>query len=218
MEIFRLTTLALVALLSVSPANAGAAEKVTFDGTWKEQGFLRFFSNDYFQRGRQLDVISDGTVSLLWRPVEQFAGSARTASWAWRVQEGVAATDLTIKGGDDRNLAIYFVFVDPDRADALSGGNARRILREDSARALVYVWGGLHEEGSILPSPYSAQLRTKVLQGAGSGEFRESVDLERDFQSAFGAEPGTLVGLAVSADSDDTDGKIVASIADLLLE
>jgi Protein of unknown function (DUF3047) len=210
--------LAFAAVVAFQPAIALASEAVTFDGSWKEQGFLRLFSNDYIQRGRQLDVISDGTVSLLWRPVGQSHRSAESASWAWRVREGVSATDLTIKGGDDRNLSVYFVFLDPDRADAIANGSARRILREDSARALIYVWGGAHELGSILPSPYSPRLRTKVLRTSDAGEHWESFDLARDFRTAFGENPGTLVGLAISADSDDTDGRIVASVADLVLE
>ena len=206
------------ALLALQPGPGFAETFVEFDGSWKEQGFLRLFTNDYVQRGRQLDVISDGTVSLLWRPVDQSERDAVEARWAWRVQEGVPATDLTVKGSDDRNLSVYFVFVDEARADALAGGNARRILREKSARALIYVWGGAHEVGAILPSPYSPRLRTKVLRASGSGEHRESVDLARDFRAAFGEDPGVLVGLAVSADSDDTDGRIVASVANLVLK
>lgn len=202
-------------LIAFQPALATGSEAVTFDGSWKEQGFLRLFSNDYIQRGRQLDVVSDGTVSLLWRPVKNSLRSAEAASWMWRVREGVSATDLTIKGGDDRNLSVYFVFVHPDRAEALSGQSARRILKEQSARALIYVWGGAHKTGSLLPSPYSPRLRTKVLRTAGTGEFSEEVSLARDFRAAFGEEPGVLVGMAVSADSDDTNGRIVASLSGL---
>ncbi|MEJ5218597.1 DUF3047 domain-containing protein [Cognatishimia sp. D5M38] len=212
-----MTNLAFAALIAALPSLGAAAEIVPFDGSWKEQGFLRLFSNDYFQRGGQLDVVSDGTVSLLWRPLDRSQRSAQAASWAWRVQEGVTPTDLTFKGGDDRNLAVYFVFVDPDRAEALAGGSARRILREGSARALIYVWGGQHNRGAILLSPYSSQLRTKVLRGSGAGAHLETVDLVADYRAAFGGSPGTLVGLAVSADSDDTEGKIVASISNLIL-
>jgi hypothetical protein len=41
------------------------------------------------------------------------------------------------------------------------------------------------------------------------------VNLDRDFVRAFGDMPKVLVGLAVTADSDDTDGKILAAIQDL---
>jgi hypothetical protein len=57
-----------------------------------------------------------------------------------------------------------------------------------------------------------------VLRGAETGSFREQVDLAEDYQRAFGAASGqALVGLAVSADSDDTDSVIDAAIADLSL-
>ena len=205
-----------LALLGFAPTSA--MEVILFDGSWMEQGFLRTFSNEYAQRGRRLDVVSDGTASLLWHPVGKASRSASSAGWFWSVGEGVSATDLTIKGGDDRNLALYFVFVDRDRAAALEGKSARRILNEESARALIYVWGGAHQIGAVFPSPYSPQLRIKVLRSAETGQFRERVDFLHDFRSAFRREPGVLIGVAVLADSDDTNGRIVASVSDLHLE
>jgi len=44
------------------------------------------------------------------------------------------------------------------------------------------------------------------------------VDLARDHRRAFGSAPARLVGLAVSADSDDTDSRVVARIAGLVIE
>ena len=113
--------LAVLTCAVFAPAAGTANEAVSFDGSWKEQSFLRLFSNDFGQRGRQLDIVSDGTVSLLWHPVEDLNRSADSARSVWRVREGVRPTDLTIKGGDDGNLAIYFVFVNLERVDALSG-------------------------------------------------------------------------------------------------
>lgn len=207
-----LSATALVA--GVAAANAAS---VTFDNSWKEQGFLRLWSNDYSFRGSQLDVVSNGTVSLVWRPVDGPLREATRAAWRWRVSEGVQPTDLTRKGGDDRNLALYFVFVDEQSAAGLSGRNARQLLRNQSTRALIYVWGGNHAEGAMLPSPYHPGLRTKVLRNGSDGTFSESVDLAADYRRAFGTGPGVLVGLGVSADSDDTDGRVRASIADLQL-
>ena len=205
-----------LALLGFAPASA--MEVILFDGSWKEQGFLRIFSNEYAQRGRRLDVASDGSASLLWRPIGKASQSASSAGWFWSVGEGVSATDLTVKGGDDRNLALYFVFVDRDRAAALDGKSARRILNEESARALIYVWGGAHQIGAVFPSPYSPRLRIQVLRSAETGQFRERVNFLRDFRSAFRREPGALIGIAVFADSDDTNGRIEASVSDLHLE
>lgn len=214
---FSLRSLFGMILLAVQPLTVMAAEPVPFDGSWKEQGFLRLFSNDYIQRGAQVDIVSDGTVSLLWRPVDATYRDTTRATWTWSVSEGVIPTDLRTKGGDDRNLAVYFIFVDPARADALDGKSARRILSEDSARAIIYVWGGEHPAGARLASPYSPRMGTQILQTATTGRFAESVNLAQDYRSLFGSEPGALIGMALSADSDDTDGRIVASVSNLAL-
>ena len=110
------------------------------------------------------------------------------------------------------------MFVDEASAANLSGRNARELLSNPNTRALIYVWGGDHAVGSLLPSPYHPGLRTKVLRTAADGTFAESVDLASDFRRAFGQAPGVLVGLGVSSDSDDTDGRVRASIADLRVE
>lgn len=210
----RLLAAASLIVAMVGPASG---EPISFDGSWKEQGFLRLWSNQYSFQGQHLEVTSDDTVSLIWRAVEPSLGEASKARWVWKVRNGVVATDLTQKGGDDRNLAIYFIFVDAETANGLTQKSARRLLRNPNTRALVYVWGGQHSPGSFLPSPYHPRLVTRVLRASGSGEYHEDVDLEADFRTAFGEEKNTLVGIGVSADSDDTDGLIQASIENLEL-
>ena len=42
--------------------------QIGFDKSLNEQDFMRLFSNDCSLRGRQLNVHSNGTVSILWRP------------------------------------------------------------------------------------------------------------------------------------------------------
>jgi len=204
--------------LTLACITSAQAEAVPFDNTWKEQGFLRLFSNEYKLKGSRLDVVSDGTVSVIWRPVFPSAGDATKANWAWAVSQGVPATDLTRKGGDDRNLAIYFVFVDAETAKTLNRNSARKLLRNSSTRSLVYVWGGSHSKGTILNSPYSSSLKTKILRTGQSGKFSEQVNLVADYKKAFGSAPEVLVGLAVTADSDDTDSKIEAQISGLRIE
>lgn len=199
---------------TLGPAIAGP---LLFDGSWKEQGFLRLWSNEYQFLGTKLDVTSDGTVSLVWRALEPSLRNADGARWTWEVREGVVGTDLRRKGGDDRNLAVYFVFTDVETAHNLSRNSARRLLRNQKTHALVYVWGGNHNSGSFLKSPYHPRMITRVLRPSGVGRHIEDVDLEADFHTAFGAEKSILVGIGVSADSDDTGGRILASIENLEL-
>jgi len=82
----------------------------------------------------------------------------------------------------------------------------------------MYVWGGVHARGDLLPSPYlGPRGKTVVLRPAGGGQHDEQVDLRADLERAFGVTDLALVGLAVSADSDDTGTAIRARIRTLEL-
>lgn len=213
-----MSRLAAACLLSLMGATASAAP-VLFDGSWKTQRFSLFSANAYGFRGDTLTVRSTGSVSLAYHALPMQRWPATRASWTWQVDEGVPATDLRRKGGDDRNLAMYFVFLPQAEAERLKGKNVKRLLRNDAARVLVYVWGGRHARGSVLDSPYLGKRgKTLVLRPSGTGAAREQVDLARDYARAFGGAPGALVGLAVSGDSDDTASMIKAAVSGLRVE
>ena len=128
------------------------------------------------------------------------------------------ATDLTQKGGDDRNLALYFIFLPQQAAEKAGDAGISALLKATDARVLMYVWGGDHPVGAILSTPYLGERgRTVVRRGIGTGIADEAIDLANDYRAAFGEPPESLVGLAVSADSDDTGTRIVASIGNLTL-
>lgn len=198
-------------------ASPTLAEPIRFDQGWREQGFFRLWTNRYTYSQNRLDIVSDGTVSLVWRKVEASEATARAATWRWQVKEGVSATDLSQKGADDRNIAVYFVFVDKDTAHNLKRNTARKLLKHPNTRGLVYVWGGDQDVGTFQQSPYHPKLVTRILREAGTGSFRENVDLAADYRTAFGEPIGALVGLGISSDSDDTEGRIVASVEGLEL-
>lgn len=196
----------------------GAALALSFDGGWTHQTFPRRTANTWRQVGGAVDVASDSAVSLLIRQVPQAQWAARKASWQWQVTEGVPATDLTRKGGDDRNLAVYFVFLPQADAERLQGASPRRVLTARTARTLVYIWGGDAPRGRMLASPYSGDRgRNVILRPAGTGAHAESVDLAADHARAFGSAPQALFGIGLSADSDDTGTRIRARLSGLSL-
>lgn len=208
-------TIAAALWLGLGSAHAAS---VAFDDSWQEQRFSLFSSNDYVFGGDALAVRSDGTVSLVWRKLPPTYWHARKATWRWQVKKSVPPTDLTIKGGDDRDLALYFVFLPEQLAESAKGRNLMDLLDEPGVRVLMYVWGGDHPKGAILPTPYLGERgRTIIRHGAGTGDETETVDLATDHLAAFGEAANMLVGLAVSADSDDTDTSIDARISGLRL-
>ena len=61
--------------------------------------------------------------------------------------------------------------------------------------------------------PYlGARGKTIILRSASVGIHMENVDFKVDYEKAFGEKITSLVGLAISADSDDTDSSILANI------
>ncbi|WP_439155648.1 DUF3047 domain-containing protein [Yoonia sp.] len=210
--------LILPVLLAVSIAFPALSGPVSFGNGWSEQRLKLFSSNDY-SFGDNLGIRSDGSVSLAWTRLAQSEWGTRAATWVWSVEQSVPPTDLARKGGDDRNISLYFVFLPEDQAEASAGAGIRSLLGNDQVRVLQYVWGGNHDPGQVIPSPYgpAGQGATVALRQAGTGAYTEDVDLTRDYTAAFGGTPGALVGLAVSADSDDTDSAIRAALGRLVL-
>lgn len=206
---------AIVLSLLATPAFANT---VDFSTGWQEQKLSLFSSNDY-DFGRTLKMTSQNTVSIAWSRVPQAQWDTRGASWTWSVSESVAPTDLSVKGGDDRNLSVYFVFVPTAIAPELEGQGIRSLLGRTDVRVIQYAWGGSNPVGAVIPSPYGTPGTgvTIPLRQANTGSESVSVDLAADYARAFGGSPGALIGLAVSGDSDDTTGKIVAELSDLTL-
>ena len=201
----------------VFAAGSASAGPVSFSSGWSEQK-LSLFSNNSYSFGNQLNMTSDGGVSIAYTRIPQVDWQATRASWAWTVAQSVPATNLKQKGGDDRNLSLYFVFLPDNVAAASEGAGIRSLLGNDDVRVLLYTWGGNHSRGEQFLSPYLNGLGMNVaLRPAGTGSFSENVDLAADYARAFGGEPGALVGLAVSGDSDDTDSMISAAIGNLVL-
>jgi hypothetical protein len=208
------------ATLTVSSGVPASAETVGFGGGWQSVNFRSIPRTKYGFGGGSLGIDAARSSSVIYKAVPASARNATRASWTWSVQSSVPPTNLAKKGGDDRNIALYFVFTDEGTAKR-TGANPsiKRLLTKRSSRMLIYVNGGQHAVGSFVPSPYfSGRGTTIVKRSAGTGTFSESVDLAADYRRAFGSDPEVLVGLAVSSDSDDTKTNSRSSLSSIRLE
>lgn len=228
MQNYSITVALLSGLLLGLPAFPGASHAAGLAGDcafdvpmegWTHQRFRLFGGNDWQQGDGRIGLRSDGSVSLLWRPVAAEARGASGMGWSWQVTQSVPPTPLDVKGGDDRNLSLYAVFLPAAIAAQAEGRGVRSLLNEPSARVLIYVWGGSHDRGERLESPYlGPRGRSIVLRPAGEGAYRERVDFAADLRAAFGeGDDLALVALAISGDSDDTATAIRATLSDIVL-
>ena len=213
-----------LALLIGLPALAGVDEALLAEG-WSEVIFDGKTPNRFTPDGSGgVAVISDGTVSLLQRPLSVDLQKNPVLTWRWRVDREAPPTDLSIKGGDDRSIAVYVAFpYRPEEASLME--RMKRALVESTVgtkapgRVLVYVWGGEGVRGDHLPNPYLGEAgMTTILRPAGSktGVWQdESIDIAEDYRNRFRSEPSNPISIAIGADSDDTLSKVQAVITDL---
>ncbi|MCP3868748.1 MAG: DUF3047 domain-containing protein [Gammaproteobacteria bacterium] len=153
--------------------------------------------------------------------------SGRNLSWQWLVRGAPGRSELNDKSADDFAARVYVVFDYP--LDKVPLGQrmairlARAIYGDIPAAALCYVWlpGGKTE--LLVDSPYTSRVKVLVTNGESSdGRWRrQQRDVLDDFQRAFGDEYGPgmprLQAIVVSADSDQTGGRIEVAFADIKL-
>jgi hypothetical protein len=222
----RRSLLAIGAGLAAAPAllttatPAKAMTSISFDG-WQAWTFRGIPPTDFGLGGNALTINASQSSSVVYGIVPRAARNASSASWQWQVSQGVRPTNLAARGGDDRSIALYFVFVDAATADRFgdSTPSMSRLLGMRGGRTLIYVWGGNVQRGAVLDSPYlRGRGKTVVLRSAGTGGWTgERVDLAADHVRAFGQAKETLIAVGVSSDSDDTGAVNVAGLRNLSL-
>ena len=218
--------LALVALLTLAPemAHAFVGPELQAEG-WRELSNPSKAENA-FTAGPEgaIEVISNNSVSTLYRPVTANLRERPVLTWRWRVEEPAPATDLSAKGEDDCALAVYVGFpYEPGQASFFE--RLKRPLVESWAgenapgRVLRYVFCGRHQRGEVVESPYLGSAGfVRFLRPADSPTakwFTEQVDLAADYRQAFGEEPPDPAQIAIQADTDNTRSASRALVADL---
>lgn len=159
-------------------------------------------------------------------PHETFA---RQLAWRWRLDEPLARADLRERQGDDSAVKVCALFDLPDRAVPFFERQLLKLARLRSgeplpAATVCYVWDPSLPAGTRLDNAYTRRLRYVVLRGAGEALHQwaaEQRDLHADFLALFGDEAREvppLLGVAVAADADNTQGRSLAHVSDLTLE
>ena len=195
------------------------AAPVEFDANWEDLTFRGINATEYGYNGNTLVIQADNSSSVTYKSLPPTEFDSTQVSWNWAVSSSVPVTDLTRKGGDDRNVTIYFMFLDRKSANKMDADvSLSKMLRNRKVRMLLYIWGG-EGVGTSIPSPYfKGRGFYTVLRDAGTGEAQENIDLAADYTRIFGEPPEALVGIAISSDSDDTNSSVRAQISEMVLE
>ena len=178
---------------------------------------------------RVLKVEADESYGNLVHSMQTQVTERAVLAWRWRVDKLVEDADLRVRSGDDAaaKLCVFFAF----DAAKLSFGERTRLKLANSAtgenvptQTLCYVWDNKLPIDTGIVNAFTKRIRFIVLQ-SGSARLGQWVAQRRslvaDYQRMFGDESEgkvpEVIGVAVSADSDNTHGHGLAYIGDIAL-
>jgi hypothetical protein len=172
-----------------------------------------------------LRVHSHAAASTLVHPLDVDPARLPILEWRWRVSNVVQASDFTHKDGDDYAARVYVLFDYPVArlrfADRVKIALARTLHGAAlPSAAIAYVWGTAQPIGATGPNPYTDRVQMIVVE-SGNARVGEWVALRRDvaadFEAVFGEPAPRIVGIAVSADTDNTGEAVTSWFGDLRL-
>ena len=176
-----------------------------------------------------LKVEANDSYGNLVYPMHAVLTEQATLGWRWRVDQLVDEADIRTKSGDDSpaKICLFFAF----DAGKLSFGERTKLALAHSttgqdvpAETLCYVWDNKVPVDTTLKNAFTTRIRVIVLQ-SGSGKLGSWATQKRnvvaDYQRLFGDESEgkvpDVIGVAVSADADNTHGHSVAYFGDVVL-
>ncbi len=211
--------------LSKTEPTAGAPWK--FIGLPNQTKPMTRFSLVDLDGKRSLKVEADLSYGNLVHPVRVTEPGTQLA-WQWRVEKFIDAADLREKTGDDTAVKVCVFF---DHALEKVPFGERQLLRLARSRTadllpaatVCYVWDNKLAVGTTLDNAFTRRMRYMVLQNGKDAAGRwtaQKRDVGADFLKLFGdeaTEAAPIVGIAIGADSDNTQSHSVGYVADLVL-
>jgi Protein of unknown function (DUF3047) len=176
-----------------------------------------------------LKVESDESYGNLVHGVHVQLSERSAIAWRWRVDKLVDEADIKTRSGDDSpaKLCVFFAF---DAAKLSLGERTKLLLaksttgQEVPTETLCYVWDNKLPIESGIPNAFTKRIRFIVLE-SGAGKLAQWIPQRRslaaDYLRMFADEAEgkvpEVVGIAVSADSDNTHGHGLAYFGDITL-
>ncbi|MEM9128916.1 MAG: DUF3047 domain-containing protein [Pseudomonadota bacterium] len=191
------------------------------ESTWRNIKVPGVSQNKFIARDNTLRVKSDDSASFRYLKLPLSINRPEIVSWSWRVDEYSGLTTQTKAGRDDRPLAVHIWF--EDNASGLLFGSLGSVFGYPKVGHLItYVWGADALPGSVLQNPHYAKGKLIVIVGknGSTGEWSDvRRDIVKDYKRSFGISPdlSDLRYIAVSADSDDLNGRSIGAVRGLSL-
>ncbi len=161
---------------------------------------------------------ADSSASMLRTAVRIEPAAQGKVRFSWKVPALIAEADMALRDQDDSPVRIVLAF-DGDRSrlsprfQSMSE-MARALTGEELPYAtMMYVWCNKREPGSVIINPRTDRIRKLVVE-SGVRNLNQWLEYQRDVRAdyvkVFGEDPGTLIGIGIMTDSDNTGSSTAA--------
>ena len=170
--------------------------------------------------------VADRSASFFVARFQPFMDVPASISWQWKTYLLVPGADNRDKKREDAPLRVMVGF-DGDRTK-LPDVEKKRFKRAKALTGrdlpfalLMYIWSEQLPVNTVIPSAHTSQIKMLVVASSARdlGNWQTvRRNLSEDYRRAFGTDPGSIVGVAVMTDTDNTRTQATGEYADILLE
>jgi hypothetical protein len=170
-----------------------------------------------------LHAHADASASGLGRRAKFDLRERPVVKWRWKISKAIEGADNSVASKEDSPVRLVFAF-DGDKSKlAPRDKTVIRMSKRLSGRelpyaTLMYVWAANATPGTVIENPHTRRVQMIVTSGsdARAGEWQSlSRNVAADYKTAFGEEPGKLIGYGVMSDTDNTEASIDAWYGDI---
>jgi Protein of unknown function (DUF3047) len=159
-----------------------------------------------------LHAHADRSASVHRRTVRVAPDELGSVSFSWKVASLVPGADVRENDVEDAPVRLLLAFDGDTKRLSPRTRVMFDLMHTLTGEAppfatLMYVWDGSTPVDTLVVNRRSDRVRKIVLESgpAHLGQWRNYTrDIAVDFRRAFGEEPGTLIGIAVMTDTDNT--------------
>lgn len=163
--------------------------------------------------GRRVVAASaNASASMLRKPLRLDPADLGGLNFSWMVPQLIEQADMGVRQSDDSPVRVVLAF-DGDRStfsmkNAMLSELSLTITGEPLPYAtLMYVWCNTRPPGTVIINPRTDRIRKLVVESGANGLSRWLTydrNIRADFEQAFGEQPGTLIGIGIMTDTDNT--------------
>jgi hypothetical protein len=212
---------------SVTSFSASAAGK-DFPGGWQPWVLSRHKRPTRYtlvdQDGRVVvQAHAEASASALVHPLAVDPREHPLLVWRWKVDALIDGADNSRKDAEDAPVRILVSFSGDigslPLAERIFFDNFRLLTgRQLPYATLIYIWENRLPRETIIPHPHTSRIRMIVAESGRDhvGTWREITrNVYEDYRRAFGEEPGTITGVGIMTDTDNTGTSIQAYYGDI---